>query len=118
MSHEQKYVTVTTYVTTDGTIFTDELGAEEYENDYNDKLFESDISSQRKSRLVSIADDFGRTNPYFYYIGRGGGYTDKRLGLSFSDTTPKDVLKNLMVSSPNEMNKILTKVLEEKVIKK
>ena len=118
MSHEQKYVTVTTYVTTDGTIFTNELGAEEYDNDYNTKKVESDISSQRKSLLVSIADYFGSNNPYFYYIGRGGGYTDRRLGSSFSNITPKDVLKNLMVSSPNEMNKILTKVLEEKVIKK
>ena len=112
MSHEQKYVTIETYVTTDGTIFTDKLGAEKYDNTYNSKVVESELSSKRKSQLVSIADDFGRTNPYFYYIGRGGGYTDKRLGLSFSDTTPNDVLKNLMVSSPKEMNKILSKVLE------
>jgi hypothetical protein len=112
MSHEQKYVTVTTYVTTDGTIFTDSFAAEKYDEDFNSKKVESDISSKRKSQLVSIADDFGRANPYFYYISRGGGYTDKRLGLSFSDTTPKDVLKNLMVSSPKEMNKILSKVLE------
>lgn len=112
MSHEQKYVTVTTYVTTDGTIFTESLGAEKYDNDYLSKGVESKLSSKRKSQLVSIADDFGGVNPYFYYIGRGGDYTNERLGLSFSDTTPKDVLKNLMVSSPKEMNKILSKVLE------
>ena len=44
---------------------------------------------------MSVSDDFGRVNPYFYYISRGGDYTNKRLGLDFSTTTPKDVLKNL-----------------------
>ena len=118
MSHKLKYEKVTTYITTDGTIFTSEDIANDYDTTYNDNIFKSSLSSLQKSKLVSIADDFGRINPYFYYISRGGEYTKKRLGLNFSNTTPSDVLKNLMVSSPKEMNKILTEVLEKEEKKK
>ena len=118
MSHELKYEKVTTYITTDGTIFTNEEEANIYDTAYHDNILKSSLSSLQKSKLVSLADNFGRINPYFYYISRGGEYTKKRLGLKFSNTTPSDVLKNLMVSSPKEMNKILTEVLEKEEKKK
>lgn len=118
MSHELKYEKVTTYITTDGTIFTNEEEANIYDTAYHDNILKSSLSSLQKSKLISIADDFGRVNPYFYYISRGGTYTNKRLGLNFSKTTPGDVLKNLMVSSPKEMNKILTEILKKEEEKK
>ena len=118
MSHKLKYEKVTTYITTDGTIFTSESEASLYDETYSDSLVKSELASTQKSKLVSLADDFGRSNPYFYYISRGGEYTKKRLGRDFSKTTPKDVLKSLMVSSPKEMNKILDKVLKREEEKK
>jgi len=118
MSHAKKIEAVTTYVTTDGTIFTGEVEANTYEETYNNNKESSSLLSSQKSKLVSVSDDFGRVNPYFYYISRGGEYTNKRLGLGFSTTTPKDVLKNLMVSSPKEMNKILTEVFKKEEEKK
>ena len=118
MSHKLKYEKVTTYITTDGTIFTSEDVANDYDTTYNDNILKSRLSSFAKSKLVGLADGFGRSNPYFYYISRGGDYTKKRLGLKFSNTTPSDVLKNLMVSSPKEMNKILTEVLKKEEKKK
>jgi len=118
MSHELKYVKVTTYITTDGTIFTNQEEANNYDTAYNNRVLVSSLSSLQKSKLMSIADDFGRTNAYFYYISRGGEYTKRRLGLKFSKTTPSDVLKNLMVSSPKEMNKMLDEVLKREEKKK
>lgn len=118
MSHELKYEKVTTYITTDGTIFTNEDDANVYDTTYNDNIEKSSLSALQKSKLMSITDNFGRANPYFYYISRGGEYTNKRLGLKFSNTTPSAVLKNLMVSSPKEMNKILDRVLKREEEKK
>jgi len=110
MAHAKKVETVITYTTTDGTVFTVLETANAYEAAYTKNLVGSSLESEQKSKLKKLADGYANVNPYFYYISRGGEYTEKRLGLKFSKTTALDVVKNLLITSPDIMEKILFQI--------
>ena len=113
MAHKNKVVIVTTYTTTDGTIFTVQETADTYEASYLKNIKESKTISENKSKLIKLADGYSKSNPYFHYISRGGEYTSKRLGLNFSNTTALDVVKNLLILSPDVMSKIISEISPE-----
>lgn len=107
MAHELKVDVVITYVTTDGSIFTTQETADAYELNYTREKDNEKAMEEGVVKLKKLADSYATLNPYFYYISRGGGYTNKRLGLKFDNTTALDVVKNLLVSSPDVMEKII-----------
>ncbi len=110
MAHNRKIDVVTTYVTTDGSIFTVQETADAYELNYTKEKDSKKATEESISKLQKLADGYAGLNPYFYYLSRGGDYTQKRLGLKYNNTTALDVVKNLLITSTEVMEEIITQL--------